>query len=322
MSPDEAWLLQLVLDIVLITDGIAESDVETIVTEGGVGVGRPLCVALASRGLVETLTINAWRMRLAPNQDNGDIVSKCMGLLAAIFGISRGFRLLRVAIKNGLVPLILVCARLGSITPVADTLQDTLHKMITEILAPAGPATVHYHVLVDLANRNVAPADIGSADDFCRRDVFQAWMYFHQLAEVRLKLLSVFDMKNHVSHRACDNVECGIILEKSTLLCCSGCRESLYCSKYCQKLDWRSGHRESCVWHQTSHENFRRDYSSRESAFLRAVIHHDYQSIRPAMCKLLVDAWAVQPDASFFAIFDCRTGSSKVSLTNVTAQTD
>ncbi|KAJ7635827.1 hypothetical protein DFH06DRAFT_1139361 [Mycena polygramma] len=66
----------------------------------------------------------------------------------------------------------------------------------------------------------------------------------------------------------------------------------------------------------TSRPDFRLAYSSRESAFMRALIHHDYMRVRAQICRISVDEWAVKPDSSLFTLFDCRTGSSVISKAN------
>ncbi|KAJ6485413.1 hypothetical protein C8R47DRAFT_538535 [Mycena vitilis] len=89
------------------------------------------------------------------------------------------------------------------------------------------------------------PENVPGEEFYCP-DVFEAWLKVRELVDVRLKLLPDFESEGYVSRRACDNMECGIIQDKSSLRYCSGCRE--LCSRYCQRMDWHSGHRESCVW--------------------------------------------------------------------------
>ncbi|KAJ7635828.1 hypothetical protein DFH06DRAFT_662751 [Mycena polygramma] len=160
------------------------------------------------------------------------IVPKCLGLLASIFRVSRGTSLLHVAILNGLIPTILACAqRRGTDASASDTLQGTLRNILVYIRIPA---SVHYHILQDLATADFASAEMGSENDFWRPDVEKAWLKFRRLVEVRLKVLKEFDCRASISRGACDNMECGIILDKNTLRRCSGCQELLYCSQHCQ----------------------------------------------------------------------------------------
>lgn len=113
-----------------------------------------------------------------------------------------GYRLLRVAVQHGLLPIILACAR----WPSSDPLHVTLHFFLVEIL---GPATVYCHVLADLNTAHFAAAEGSGPDTFSRPDDFQAWTSFTQTIQIRVEVLRIFDSKDHVSRSACDNVEVG-----------------------------------------------------------------------------------------------------------------
>ncbi|KAJ7635536.1 hypothetical protein DFH06DRAFT_1436089 [Mycena polygramma] len=116
--------------------------------------------------------------------------------------------------------------------------------------------------------------------------------------------------KRNVSRRACDNVECGRIQEKKEFRRCGGCRQLLYCSQNCQRLDWNSGHRESCAWHLRRRKEFLLDDRPRAAAFMRALVHHAYKLTRLETYKILVEEWAIQPDTAFFVLYDSRSGGT------------
>ncbi|KAJ7673872.1 hypothetical protein DFH06DRAFT_1445395 [Mycena polygramma] len=311
LSSDDAWLLEMVLDIVLVPDGLGSLGPETPLAVGtDLRVSR-LCLALGSPSLVKTLTINARNISQAKPQPQHGIVSKGLAILANILKFSRGCSLLRVAIRNGLVPVILAYSQhLGKDVPDANLLQNTLHKLLTTILIPA---SLHYHVLVDLSDAYFG-AENDEEGDFCRPNLRGAWVQFAQLAKSRLDFLRIFDSEEYISQRACDNVECGAILEKDTLKCCSGCRMLLYCSQECQKAEWHLGHRRSCVWYLSRRSTFRLDYTSRESAFMRAQIHLDYRRMRGQIYNLCVKEWAIDPDTPLYVMFDYRFGAPTVSV--------
>lgn len=47
----------------------------------------------------------------------------------------------------------------------------------------------------------------------------------------------------------CDNEDCrlaDVVVRRRSLQQCSGCRAVSYCSKECQRVDWRKGHRDHC----------------------------------------------------------------------------
>ncbi|KAJ6485397.1 hypothetical protein C8R47DRAFT_538169 [Mycena vitilis] len=112
------------------------------------------------------------------------------------------------------------------------------------------------------------------------------WLKFRELVDVRLKLLPDFESEGYVSRRACDNMECGIIQDKSSLRYCSGCRELSYCSRYCQRMDWHSGHRESCVWLLFRHTTHARP-RSRACSSIMIICSSEPRSTRPSSLILL-----------------------------------
>ncbi|KAJ7055564.1 hypothetical protein C8F01DRAFT_453714 [Mycena amicta] len=70
---------------------------------------------------------------------------------------------------------------------------------------------------------------------------------------------------------------CCAIRVKSELQRCSACRSSQYCSRACQRHDWRQGgHREACSWRPIDDNNV----SRRDSSFLHALLHEDYLRMR------------------------------------------
>ncbi|KAJ7675647.1 hypothetical protein DFH06DRAFT_1434795 [Mycena polygramma] len=314
LSMDKASLLQTVLDIVLVTDGIGALHYhpETTMAFSREFRASLLCRALASASLVKTLTINARNLSQMKTPAADGIATKCLEVLAVIFKFSRGFRLLRVAIRIGLIPAILAhTQRRGAIATHSFYLQNTLLKLLTQILIPA---SVHYHVLVDLTTAFLTATVNDEENDFRRPDVRQAWKHFAYLVEIRVNFLRVFDSNDYVTRRACDNVKCGIILQKSDLSRCSGCQVLLYCSRDCQRLDWDSGHRESCVWYLSRRSTFRLDYTSRESAFMRALIHNDYTHMRLQIYKGCVEHWVVRPEAQLFVLFDYLSAGPQISV--------
>jgi Tetratricopeptide repeat/MYND finger len=44
----------------------------------------------------------------------------------------------------------------------------------------------------------------------------------------------------------CASSQCGLSLDASTRMMCSGCRRVCYCSKACQLVDWKAGHKKAC----------------------------------------------------------------------------
>ncbi|KAJ7629191.1 hypothetical protein DFH06DRAFT_1338475 [Mycena polygramma] len=164
LSSDATWLLHIALDIVLYTDGLDlfdARDPETTQPQSNPGT-RPLCFALASPAFVKLLTLNARTLSVSAKNktkkqglDGREIANSCLSLIVSACKQTRAHRLLRVAIQNGLLHTILSCAK----EPGSDSSHGTLRSLVAQVLAPA---SVHHHVLKDLALAYVAlPDDIG-----------------------------------------------------------------------------------------------------------------------------------------------------------------
>ncbi|KAJ7504782.1 hypothetical protein B0H11DRAFT_2273314 [Mycena galericulata] len=301
-------LLEFVLNIVALTDRIGQKD------EPDPNPKR-LCLAMVSHGFIKILTIITHQLSEISDPDPGRVIDKCLHLLTVVFQTERGNAALRVALKNGLIGTIVTCAQ----RPFSNAINHTLHFLLVHILPPA---TVYYRVLVDIAPGYFGAAGNIPPDMFHRADVFEAWTKFMQLVSARLGILRVFDVNQHISRRACDNVDCGRILKETDLKCCAGCREALYCSRECQRIDWDSGHRESCMLYLSRHEVIRPLYTSRECAFFRALLSLEYESSRARIYLEFVKAWAAKPDAEFFALYDYKNFRLQVTLHEITADSD
>ncbi|KAJ7635535.1 hypothetical protein DFH06DRAFT_1436084 [Mycena polygramma] len=311
-TPNQLLVLKLVLDIVLVTDGIDVVVQYDLIEQSHPSEPtdlHPLSSALASPAFVEALTIHARTLSDTMPADDLGIVNKCFALLIVIFKIPTGSRSLRVSIQHGLLLAIVACAKGGG----SGNLHDTLRLLLAQVITPA---SIHYHVLTDLATASIAASQEIGSHSFQRPDVYAAWNRSVSCIEVRLEVLRAFDSeKEYLSRAACDNIECGIILEKARLKSCAGCRNMLYCSIPCQRRDWESGHRESCVFHCTYRASIDLAYTSREYAFLRALLHHDYQLMRDAdYYKIYVKGWAAQPDSALFTTFDYKLDGLTLSV--------
>ncbi|KAJ7681369.1 hypothetical protein B0H17DRAFT_1138522 [Mycena rosella] len=119
------------------------------------------------------------------------------------------------------------------------------------------------------ALREIKTADLHGSD------IFGDWKEFMELAKERLAAFKAFDSPTYIS---CDNVKCGLIDERNKFNVCSACRRQYYYSAECQRTDWGEGkHREECEVISRVFVEEPEDLGKREQAFLRALLHHDYQ---------------------------------------------
>ncbi|KAJ7084986.1 hypothetical protein C8R44DRAFT_991828 [Mycena epipterygia] len=110
-----------------------------------------------------------------------------------------------------------------------------------------------------------------------------------------LKIRSNYDSGKYVSTQACDNMKCGALLRKSRFRRCSQCSRPYYCSEQCQTVDWcEAGHRAVCESLFVSKLDVA---STRDRAFMRAFLHHIYESSKHAF-KCVPPSFGVYPIVS------------------------
>ncbi|KAJ7509236.1 hypothetical protein B0H11DRAFT_2216934 [Mycena galericulata] len=309
ISPDNLSLLEIALNLVAKIDNIGMDD------EVDLAPSKPLCHALIPLGFVKTLILIGCALSRITVPSSSMITQNCLILLEAIFHLQAGHRELCVAVQNGLLRVILLCAK----SPASDSVHNALLNLLSRVLSPA---TVYYHVLVDLGTACFAIADVVGPEGFSRQDVFEAWRRLMHVVQARLEVLRIFDSADRLSLRACDYVECCNILEKKSLKRCTGCFNVFYCTQKCQILDWHRAHRKSCEWNLSFRTNIFLTYTSREYAFLRALLHHDYASAKSDLHKLMVKEWTTKPDSVFFTLYDYTSHVVNVGIAEVTIVND
>ncbi|KAJ7669870.1 hypothetical protein DFH06DRAFT_157409 [Mycena polygramma] len=271
---------------------------------------RPLCSALIEGGLMETMTIIARVVSYGTLPLAKAVLNVCLVLLCDMLLLESGYRKLRNAIHGGLLPTILRCAQRN----ISLNINHSLRRLLVEIL-PA--ATVNCNVLADMGTAHMALEGPFSVEDF-DLEVWNAWTGFSETLLEHLDVLRTFDTRANVSLKACDNMDCNTIKEKIQLRRCSGCRDLLYCSRECQRSDWREGgHRDQCVVHRTQRIDIELASTPRERAFMHALLHHDYLRLRTYIRARWVHMWAANPDMKCSILFDYRMGKVKIKVGNL-----
>ncbi|KAJ7614178.1 hypothetical protein FB45DRAFT_938154 [Roridomyces roridus] len=108
------------------------------------------------------------------------------------------------------------------------------------------------------------------------------WEEFFACADERLEVLTEYQSSS--LQKACDNTECGLIRDSTSLRRCSGCQVFYYCSVECQRNDWEIGHRNACPNHHSVLLSERAALTFCERSFFRALIHDTYLKERPSIC--------------------------------------
>ncbi|KAJ7902297.1 hypothetical protein B0H13DRAFT_1882672 [Mycena leptocephala] len=119
------------------------------------------------------------------------------------------------------------------------------------------------------------------ADDrrFRESPVFGDWEKLVVLAKTRIAVLDSWEAAGGLSSLACDNMLCGNIEPKTNFKRCAGCQSANYCSVECQLTDWKDGHQAVCDELRCVRRQYPEIASTRERAFMRALMDHDYQHL-------------------------------------------
>ncbi|KAF7351635.1 Ankyrin repeat-containing protein [Mycena sanguinolenta] len=228
----------------------------------------PLCGAMVSQTLVQSLATALCAVIRTTAIDSTPSLEMILLILAYIFFSPCGYRKIPEAAKNGIFHAIIEGVRRRG--P-----QERFKAILTQIFIPA---TVYHTVLSEISEPFREVEGLTSVDSFRRSIIFEEWSTFSDLVSSRLRIMHRFDDRTGVSQRACDNSQCCKIAAKTRFKRCSGCKAVRYCSTHCQAVDWDKGmHQMTCaVTYHAWYKQIDQDMTSRERAFLRFMLHHDY----------------------------------------------
>ncbi|KAJ7182249.1 hypothetical protein C8R43DRAFT_966604 [Mycena crocata] len=287
-----AYFLQGLIQFVGSTDpaSLTKEEAET----ESAPLGR-FCRALLAQGFVPALvsatTYVARASTTLPANRAGNTeaaLSQSIILLRVLVGL--GGRLsLESAIEAGLLRTILICATLS--IPV--DLSTPLHRLVSEVLHEN---LVYYHVIALLKGAMSDTVDLWSTEEFRKSRFFADWEVFSACLN---KHVGIFEDMSTPPCAACDNLECGVILDRSQFRRCAGCKSFYYCSPACQSIDWKQGgHRRLCG-SKTGlilTEGVVEGPLVRERHFMRALVDHDYHAEVAEIYKKHVQVMADDPD--------------------------
>ncbi|KAJ7439903.1 hypothetical protein B0H11DRAFT_2293196 [Mycena galericulata] len=243
----------------------------------GAATGR-LTAALRSVGFIQTLvtTISVLHGATAAASNSAGI-DGCMYYLLALLNDPPGYHDIAQAIKSDFLRVIAKVATSKCVANKKSNVPFPIASTITEILNVFLPrATVHYAVVLELKNALPEAEDFAIKSGFHKSRFSREWENFVALAKTRIKLLEEFDVFSRL--KACDNMDCGKIVAKTELRCCSSCQSRNYCSRTCQAMDWRDGHRDLCQDLRTARCDDPDPLTTRGKSFLRALLTKDYLS--------------------------------------------
>ncbi|KAF7343512.1 MYND-type domain-containing protein [Mycena sanguinolenta] len=218
------------------------------------------------------------------------------------------------ALRAGLIDLI------GSL--VGHPLLPKPTEDVCYLLSFLASTTVYYSVLAEIEGMSRGLDEVLDQNDpaIMRSPVFDAWRTFTESVEERQKTKQLFDFDESPSLLACDNTECNKVSEKWDFKRCAGCKYMSYCSRDCQKRDWKQGkHREECQKNRLADSSC---LVKQNRAFLRALVHHDYETRRDEVLEKQVEFEHKNPGTKFYTLFDYTERRVPIHIVPLTKKED
>ncbi|KAJ7053509.1 hypothetical protein C8F01DRAFT_550668 [Mycena amicta] len=187
-----------------------------------------------------------------------------------------------------------------------EMVQSELSRLVARVLPDA---TMHASVLPRLdtfikSGNTPSAVPSGAKDDFLF-SWSQLTIFIHQ----RMPVYTLFKQRKLNRLRPCDNLQCASIRGKREMKCCMGCSSAFYCSKECQRADYRLGtHRADCELWRIRHEYETATFAPIDLEFFRALLLHDYTQERESLHLRLLAHMYEYPEQTPFIYFDYQGG--------------
>ncbi|KAJ7658698.1 hypothetical protein DFH06DRAFT_1407136 [Mycena polygramma] len=262
---------------------------------------------LRRRGILAVVTEITWHLtqRLPKYPENAyltDTVTDCLSLLVLGLCHPTGYIWIAEAIRAGLLNVLVHLAR-------AQRAEEDHTRYIQLLLAETHKATAYYSVLRDI--ERFFPELLKGIQPFPNSPMFSQWAAFVALVKDRLELKRRLDSPDFVAYRACDNLSCGKIMQKSNLKACAACRTMHYCDASCQRVDW-PGHRQSCRSLRTIHLSD--PLTGRDKSFMLALIQQTYRRNLTDILRFQAGYMADSGRSDFLIALDFTTGIPDISF--------
>ncbi|KAJ7150650.1 hypothetical protein C8R46DRAFT_1358179 [Mycena filopes] len=305
--PISTPLLDCMLSIIQLVTGIdGIPPMDKIDRDGPRKKDLPLCSALWANGfipaLVKVIVVLAARSLSA---DTTAAVEDCFLLLRLAFTSRARYACIIEAADTGLLWAMITCGR----HPDIHRIHSVMEHFLTNIL----PSSLIHHGVVRALEIELDTVSGASGTQALQET--DHWINFQALVHERSSIRGEFDALNCAWQGACDNVSCGAIRSRPTLKRCARCLNVYYCSSECQTIDWRAGKHHNICSGRDMGLTFNGHLGRRERAFLRAVLHQDYEAnmattIYPAQARFIAE----HPNESFYTMFDYSKGTPQITV--------
>ncbi|KAJ6563150.1 hypothetical protein DFH09DRAFT_1159403 [Mycena vulgaris] len=237
------------------------------------------------------------------------LLSICLNLLGTNLTQLPGRAWLSDAIQAGFLRALVLVA---STHPTSTEIDEQVQLILTRVL----PGYMVYHsILVHVRASLLEVEPLLKSDSFMASKSFGLWQRFYGVVRERLDFLDIFDATPSVLYKACDNMACSKIRPKSELQRCSTCRDLYYCSRQCQIIDWRAGHRLQCeLFCGIRSLPEEQQCSKQDRSFMRALLHRDYLTHRPTIFAQEISHLKKTPHQLHQVRFDYTSGPLVINV--------
>ncbi|KAJ7789400.1 hypothetical protein B0H14DRAFT_2627304 [Mycena olivaceomarginata] len=222
------------------------------------------------------------------------------------------------AINAGLMPILVIGAARQHPDP-------EIHAEIDQFLKPFLSGFTVYRSVLEAIQAALPEADaLASSAEFAVSSCTKAWASFRSVVQQRIAVLKWYCATHFQPLQGCDGPVCGKVVPRDETRLCSGCRSVYYCSRACQKADWRE---DGDVPRPGSHRNMCSKlrntipidpFTRRDRLFLQALVRRDYTEHRAEIAAKCRDALADIHAPGFMstacvAVFDYTRGVLDIS---------
>ncbi|KAK7028614.1 hypothetical protein R3P38DRAFT_933029 [Favolaschia claudopus] len=149
---------------------------------------------------------------------------------------------------------------------------------------------------------------------------YRHWDRFISVVQDRFTALDEYNAGNLKIPIACHNYECTGIFLKPNIKVCRGCNVAFYCSKACQKADWRAGHRRFCAtvaWGIKRSHPHHPQMSARDRSFLHTLLYHEFCTRRNEIAFKHIQFARKNPTKMPYTLYDFRGGPCNIVIASL-----
>ncbi|KAJ7059155.1 hypothetical protein C8F01DRAFT_1232236 [Mycena amicta] len=285
---------------------------------------RQLYEALLQRGILSALINLLLYMsqddHATPTAFRVNVCRQCLTLLVRIVAGSIGTPQVDQTLEIGLLDAIIQASANGHLGNL-----DDFKVFFTGLL----PMAVVYRHTVVIIRAAIARIRLNLESPSVRQSQsFSMVSDFISLAHPYIGVLDQLEGSPSMPQRVCDNLTCSQVASRTAFKRCGTCQAAYYCTKACQKADWKAGHRDICSPSVDSESpaylgsSFPAVLAFHDRLYLRAVLQHFYEEkftdiIKEQVSLLIIaDEPLVAPIAVVFDWTDATAGLPTTRVRN------